>query len=99
VIDRWLDGIVTSIKSIDMRAATYQSAERLTYRLNEYIDKLALFDGGRLGYTQIDGTAIVGRELAIAIPNGSTTAVQGAAMDAARLRAKAFNIDLKFTEF
>jgi CDI toxin restriction endonuclease-like domain len=99
VVDCWLDGVVASIKSIDLRAATYQSAERLTYRLNEYIDKLALFDGGQIGFTRIDGTAIVGRELRIAIPGGSTTAVQQAAMDAARLRAKAFDIDLKFTEF
>jgi hypothetical protein len=99
VVDRWLGGVATSIKSIDLRAATYQSAERLTFRLNEYIDKLALFDGARMGNTQIEATAIVGRELAIAIPRGSTTAVQREAMDAARLRAKAFDIDLKFTEF
>ena len=99
VVDCWLDGVVASIKSIDLRAATYQSAERLTYRLNEYIDKLALFDGGQLGFTRIDGTAIAGRELSIAIPRGSTTAVQQAAMGAARLRAKAFDIDLKFTKF
>ena len=42
---------------------------------------------------------VFGRELSIAIPRGSTTAVQQAAMGAARLRAKAFDIDLKFTKF
>ena len=47
-VDIWLDGVVTSIKSIDLNAATYQDAARLTYRLNQYIDQLALYEGGEL---------------------------------------------------
>jgi hypothetical protein len=46
VIDRWVDGVATSIKSIDLTAATYQDATRLTYRLNSYIDSMATYDGG-----------------------------------------------------
>src|SRR4029078_4399389 len=35
VIDNFTDGIATSIKSIDLRAATYQDAARLTHRLEK----------------------------------------------------------------
>jgi len=38
-IDRWENGVATSIKSIDLNAATYQDGTRLTYRLNDYIGK------------------------------------------------------------
>jgi hypothetical protein len=36
-IDSFSNGIATSIKSIDLNAATYRDAARLTYRLNTYI--------------------------------------------------------------
>ena len=37
VIDSWLDGVITSIKSIDLNATTYQNVIRLGYRFNAYI--------------------------------------------------------------
>jgi hypothetical protein len=46
-IDSFSNGIATSIKSIDLNAATYQDVARLTYRLNDYIDKLALYEAAR----------------------------------------------------
>lgn len=99
VIDRWENGVATSIKSIDLNAATYQDGARLTYRLNDYIQKLASYDGGIMGYTKIESTDIAGRELSIAIPKGSMTAVQREAIEAARVRARSFGVDLKITEF
>jgi hypothetical protein len=45
VIDRFVDGMATSIKSIDLNAATYQKTAQLTYRLKQYIDDLTEFDG------------------------------------------------------
>ena len=99
VIDAFSNGVATSIKSIDLTAATYQSAVRLTYRLNEYIDKLVLFDGGKLGAWRVKSEAITGRVLSLAIPKGSRTAAQRAAIEAAKLRAKAFDVELKVTEF
>lgn len=39
-IDSFSNGIATSIKSIDLNAATYRDAARLTYRLNTYIDSI-----------------------------------------------------------
>jgi hypothetical protein len=99
VIDSFTDGVATSIKSIDLNATTYQDAARLTYRLTQYIDQLALFDGGKLGFTAIDSSSISGRVLSIAVPKASMTAAQRAAIANAELRANAFDIDLVITEF
>lgn len=99
VVDGWLDGIATSIKSIDLSAATYQEAVRLTYRLNQYIDQLALFEGSELGSTAISSSAISGRTLSLAIPKGIMTPAQRAAIESAKIRAQAFGVDLLVTEF
>jgi hypothetical protein len=98
-IDSFVDGVATSIKSIDLNAATYQDAARLTYRLNQYIDQLALYEGGKLGFTTVNSAAISGRSLSIAIPKGSMTAVQRTAFDSAMTRAQAFDINFVLTEF
>lgn len=99
VIDKWLNGVTTSIKSIDLNAATYQDAGRLTYRLNAYIDQMAAYEGTAGSTFEIAPESITGRALSLAIPKGSITAVQRAAIDAARLRARAFDVDLVVTEF
>jgi hypothetical protein len=99
VIDRWENGVATSIKSIDLNAATYQDGARLTYRLNDYIGKLANYVGSEMGDIKITSEAILGRELSIAIPKGSMTAVQRDAIEAARIRARSLGINLKITEF
>jgi hypothetical protein len=98
-IDRFVDGVATSIKSIDLNAATYQDAARLTYRLNDYIDRVATYNGGALGDTEVVSSAISGRTLSLAIPKGSMTAVQRATIEAARARAEAFDVDFIVTEF
>jgi hypothetical protein len=99
VIDSFVNGVVTSIKSIDLTAATYQNVAALTYRLNQYIDRLALFEGGQMGFTVIDSSAISGRALSIAIPKGSMTAAQRAAIESSIARAQAFDIGFLITEF
>jgi hypothetical protein len=99
VVDSWLNDIATSIKSIDLRALTYQSAPRLTYRVNNYIDHLALFDGAALDIWEINSSAIKGRVLNIVVPRGSMTAMQKAVFEAAKIRAQAFDIDLITTPF
>ncbi len=99
MIDKWLNGVATSIKSIDLNAATYQDEATLTYRLNAYIDKIALFEGDDLGGIMIRPSEINGRVLSLAIPKGSMPEIQRTAIDAARLRAAAFDIDLVVTPF
>jgi len=99
VIDAFSKGVATSIKSIDLRAATYQSAVRLTYRLTQYVDKLVLFDGAKLGAWRVNAEAITGHVLSLAIPKGSMTTVQRSAIEAAKARARAFDVELIVTEF
>jgi hypothetical protein len=99
VADIWLNRIVTSIKSIDLRAITYQSPARLTYRLDDYIGKIATYNGGKLGFTVIKSEAIAGRILSLAIPRGTMTTAQRAAIESAKARARAFDVDLVITEF
>jgi contact-dependent growth inhibition (CDI) system restriction endonuclease-like protein len=98
-IDAFSNGVATSIKSIDLRAATYQSAVRLTYRLNEYIDKLVLFDGGKLGAFEVDSAKITDRVLSLATSKGSMTAAQKSAIETAKARVQAFDVKLIITEF
>jgi hypothetical protein len=99
VIDGWENGIATSIKSIDLNAATYQNGMGLTYRLNKYIDSLAGFEGDTMGDIVIRNSDISGRVLDIAVPKGSMTAVQKTAIDAASKRAETLGIKLVITEF
>jgi hypothetical protein len=98
-IDSFSNGVATSIKSIDLNAATYQDVARLTYRLNDYIDKLALYEGSKMGDIAVSPSEISGRALSLAVPKGSMTAAQRAAIEAARVRAQAFGVDLTITAF
>ena len=98
-IDSFSNGIATSIKSIDLNAATYQDAARLTYRLNAYVDTIATYEGSALGAVEIVPSDISGRALSLAVPKGSMTAAQRAAIEAARTRAQAFGVHLTITEF
>lgn len=100
VIDQWDNGVATSIKSIDLNAATYQDAGRLGYRINNYIAKLADFDGATYGETaNVQGDDIVSRVLNLVVPKGSMTSVQKSALDAAVDRAKKVGVSLKITPF
>jgi hypothetical protein len=99
VIDKWLNGVVTSIKSMDLRAAVYQEATRMTYRLDDYVNKLIFFDGAKWNGVEVESSAISGRVLDLVVPKGSITAGQRAAIDAAKARAKAFGVDLIVTPF
>jgi len=86
-IDNFTDGIVTSIKSIDLNAATYQDAARLSYRLNDYTDKLGNYEGGRLLTTTVRLPDISERVLNLVVPKGAMTEVQRTAIEAAQARA------------
>ena len=84
-------GVATSIKSIDLNAATYQNAARLTYRLNKYIDDLAEFNGATWATDVVKSSDITNRTLNLVIPKGSMTTVQREAIEAARRNALSRN--------
>jgi filamentous hemagglutinin len=74
VIDRFQNGIATSIKSIDLMAKSYQSVETLTRTVQGYINALANWQGARWGGVTIQANQIAGRELILAIPPNASQA-------------------------
>jgi hypothetical protein len=98
-IDIFENGAATSIKSIDLNAATYRDASRLASTLNRYVDRLAEYTGSSLGGITVSAEDITSRTLSIAIPKGSMTPVQRAAFEAARRRAEKLGIKIVVTEF
>jgi RHS repeat-associated protein len=83
VIDRFLNGVATSVKSLDLGAKTYQNAQRLTSTLTGFVDKLAQFDGGRLGTFRVQGEAITHRVLEVVVQRGAASPQQTQAIQRA----------------
>jgi hypothetical protein len=77
-IDKFEGGVATSIKSLDLGAQTYQTAEGIASRVENYVDKLAKFKGRTWGGVTIKEADITARVLDIAIPPGATKAQQDA---------------------
>jgi len=100
-IDKMPGGIATSIKSVDLNAAIYQNAAQLTYRLNKYVDEIVEFKGAKWANDVVKLSDIRGRAVSLAIPSGSMTAVQRAAIEAVRERAKSGEspVEIFVTEF
>jgi len=98
-IDKFADGVVTSIKSIDLSAAVYGDAGRLSARIDAYVDKVAEFNGITRGSTIIESEQIQGRALHLAIPADGGTAIQRAAIEASAARAKTLGVDVLVTKF
>jgi hypothetical protein len=82
VIDRWVRGIATSIKSINLSAATYQNINALTSEVRGYINTLANWQGQPTswGGVRILANQINSRVLELAIPTGVATQEQLAAL-------------------
>jgi RHS repeat-associated protein len=94
-IDRFLNGVATSVKSMDLMSKTYQNTARLTSTLTGYIDKLAQFNGARLGGVRVEGGAITQRVLEVAVQAGAATPAQTAALQQAAAYAKEHDVVLK----
>jgi hypothetical protein len=101
VIDKIPDGIATSIKSIDLNAATYQNAAGLTGRLQKYVSEVSEFVGGRLGNDVVELSDIKGRALSLAVPKGSIMETQKAVIENVRRWARTLNnpVDIIINEF
>jgi CDI toxin restriction endonuclease-like domain len=101
VIDSILDGIATSIKSIDLNAATYQNAAALTRRLVKYAGEVSEFMGDQLAGDVVLPSDIKGRALSLAVPKGSITPAQRAVIEDVRRWAKTLDhpVDIIINEF
>jgi hypothetical protein len=100
-IDNFTNGIATSIKSIDLNAATYQDAARLTSRLSKYINDMVEYEGGSFANKTVLPGDITGRAVNLVVPKASITEVQRTAIESVRAWAKTGNmsVDLIITEF
>ena len=84
VIDKFVNGVATSIKSVDLTSASYQSASGLKSLLTGYVKSLSGFSGRSWAGAQVGTNAtnqILSRTLEIAIPRGSVTATQQTVMN------------------
>ena len=77
-IDRFENGVATSIKSIDLTAESYKNTDRVTSRVKTCIDEVAAYRGADRGVLRIKPKEIKGRELLVAIPPGSPKAQRDA---------------------
>ena len=91
------NGTATSIKSIDLNAASYQNTATLTSRLNSYVNSVAGFNGADWADVNIGASQITTRQLQLAIPPGSASAAQQAAINAAAARAQTMGVNFIVT--
>ena len=98
-IDELGFGVATSIKSIDLRAATYQSATRLTSRINRYVDSIAKYVGDNIEGSESPKMEITARRLKLAVPRDSITNAQNEAIEIAKTRAKRLGVDFNLIQF
>jgi contact-dependent growth inhibition (CDI) system restriction endonuclease-like protein len=90
-IDKIPDSIATSIKSIDVRAATYRNSSRLADRVGKYINDVSEFDGATWAEDEVTSSEIKGRALLLIVPKGSLTPVQREELEALRTWARMKN--------
>lgn len=88
IIDHATDTTITSIKSIDLNAATYQQPEILARRIDQYAKDVADFTTRRWGGVTVTASENTQRKLIIAIPRGAVSRVQQEIIDSAITRAQ-----------
>jgi hypothetical protein len=90
VIDDFVKGVATSVKTIDLKAETYKKASKVLSKLKSYINDLANFTGADRG--GVDTTGIItNRILEVAIPESATKAQIEAIQSAVKYGAQKEN--------
>ena len=95
VIDDFIQGVATSIKSLDLTAATYQSASALVSRLSSYAAKLSAFQGARFAGQEVLGAEIKEKVLVVAFEEGAATFEQAKVLEEFLRLAKTSWPDIK----
>jgi YD repeat-containing protein len=98
VIDKFKDGVASSIKSLDLDAKSYQDVGKLTSKLEGYVDKLADFKGATSGRREVKAEQIKSKVLELAIEKGKGSKEQLAAIEAAKKYAKKKGVELRVVE-
>ena len=79
-IDRFENGVATSIKSMDLSGSSYLDPANITRVGQGYIDKVAGFQGRNWAGTNIRPGDVTGRGLDLAVPPGTATPGQQQAL-------------------
>lgn len=66
------DGIATSIKTIDLRASSYKTGNKVFSQLKRYIDALYAFNGKSWGLDIVKKNEIRKKVLEVGIPRGAS---------------------------
>lgn len=98
-IDKFEDGVVTSIKSIDLDAPSYQEPWQLEARINYYVNKLAAFDHENFNGINIMPEDIRWRTLDLIVPQGSLTSDRLETIWRSRLRAGKLGVNIIIIEY
>jgi hypothetical protein len=98
-IDRFANGIATSIKSIDLNASSYQELWRLEGRINYYVNRLAAFNGARWANVRILPEQITGRSLDLIVPRGSLSGEREETIARCRIRARRLGIGIVTVQY
>lgn len=103
VVDGWSynNGLVTSIKSMDLRAKTYQNMEDFESTLRNYVRQVETYDGtdDAIQGIQIVSERIKAKKLHLGIPEGSITADQKKVIEklAKELESKGSDTSIRIT--
>lgn len=97
-IDKWENGVATSIKSVDLSAPTYQNTGALASKLRGYVDKMAGFNGASFDGVAIRARQIQARALEVAVPPGVATPAQDAVLNQLTQYAASKGVQLTVVE-
>jgi hypothetical protein len=75
-VDRTMNGIATSIKSINLDGSSYQKAGKLVSTLREYINDIANFTPREWAGADLEPDEIASRGLDVIVPHGGSAAQQ-----------------------
>jgi hypothetical protein len=77
-IDKFVNGIATSIKSVNLNAPYYRDAKALYYTLQNQINRVVDFIGARHAGVTIEERQIMGRALDVLVPHNGSVAQKSA---------------------
>jgi hypothetical protein len=97
-VDKWENGVATSIKSVDLSAVTYQNPSALASKLKGYVDSVAGFNGRNWDGVFIRSRDITGRALEVAIQPGVGSTAQRAVFDQIQQYATTKGVKLIISE-
>ena len=98
-IDRYMNGVATSIKSIDLNAPSYQEPWKLEGRINYLVNRLAGFKEADWSDIRIKPEDIRGRNLDLVVPRGSLTRETEETIFRCRMRAQRLGIGIIVVQY